>query len=130
VTEGNQIHSNVRRHLGPIGLWLRFEDRFQLGVPDWHYVARGRTGWLEAKVIQANGACPSHFTRDQLMWGEAYAAAGGLWHLLGLVLAKTPSWRLYDVRGARAWFEGGDGELFDISGRLPTREVLDQVAPL
>lgn len=131
MTEVNQVHTNVRRHLGPYGLWLRFEDKLQLGVPDWHYVSRGNVGWMEAKVVPAAGKCPRHFTLEQLMWGGAYVAAGGRWCLLALVLSEPATWRLYDVLGARAWFDGRpDLWAFSISGRFPTREILDEVAPL
>jgi hypothetical protein len=131
MTEASQVRSAINT-LSVYGVVIPISDRVGSGVPDHHYVLRRVAGWLEAKVIPPSGGCPAHFTREQLMWGEDYVAAGGLWHLLGLVERKPPLWRLYDTIGARAWFEGATNDLWllNLSGPFPTRQVLDCIAPL
>jgi hypothetical protein len=103
-------------------------------MPD-HYwikkagVLRGISGWIESKLIPSSGMAPSHFTLEQLMWGEEEVACGGKWHLLGLVESRPARWVLYDVYLARMWREGIVNEpLFAISGRFPTREIITELS--
>ena len=128
MTEATQVNGAVRHHLGPYGRFVRVEDAFTVGVPDWYYRCRGSSGWLEAKLVPRSGRCPPAFTREQLMWGEAEATAGGSWFLLGLRDPRV--WLLYDAARAREWFDRvGNRPLLELTGKFPTREVLDLIAP-
>ena len=129
MTEANQIDAAVRHHLGPLGRWVRMPPGFEGGVPDWHWTMRGRSGWLEDKLVPASRRCPGTFTREQLMWAEAEVAAGGRWHLLGLE-PRTRTWMLFDVGQARAWFDDRDHDLvLEATGPFPTREIALALAP-
>ena len=127
VTEATQVKAVARRYLAPYIRLVAIEGVFAPGVPDFYYCGWGVSGWCEAKLIPTSGRRPDHFTLDQLLWGEAEIAAGGLWHLLG---RSGAYWIMYDALGARAWYEGAaERWLFRISGRFPLREVLDRLAP-
>src|SRR5579863_9635998 len=102
MTESTQVWAVARRYLAPYGFLARIESRIELGVPDVHYVLRGIVGWWESKLFEIEGRAPSHLTREQVMWGETYVAAGGRWHLLG---RAGPVWLLYDAFAARSLFE-------------------------
>jgi hypothetical protein len=127
MTEVNQVAGVARRHLAPYGRLVTGLRGVEPGVPDTYYNLLSVPGWYECKVIPANGSCPDHFTKEQLMWGMAEVAAGGRWHLLGRC---GPRWRLYDVPGAMAWRAGNISSwLLDISGRFPMREIIEHLAP-
>ena len=129
MTEISQINSIVRRHLAPLGRFIRMESSIIVGLPDWYYVLRGQSGWIEAKLVPPSKRCPSHFTLDQILWGEAEVAAGGRWHLLGLE-PRTRAWMLFDVGQARAWFDGENHDLVaEATGPFPTREIALALAP-
>jgi hypothetical protein len=112
------------------------QDRVALGVPDFYYLLKGVSGWLECKLIPSNGHCPQHLTLEQVMWGEEEVVKGGHWYMLGL---RVTHWQLYDVLGARALYankhqagipkstdkgERQDHALFTLAGHFPTREIL------
>lgn len=103
LTEFNQICRIVSRSLSPYGRIIRIQDSVASGIPDFYYLLRGTSGWLECKLLPANGRCPAHFTLEQLMWGEEETAKGGHWFLLGL---RDGTWLLYDAAGARAFKDG------------------------
>jgi len=129
VTESNQVNAIIRKHLGPMGHFVRIESMTELGIPDWNYAFRGSEGWLEAKLIPPSRRCPETVTRYQIMWGERRVAAGGRWHLLGLE-PRTRTWMLFDVGQARAWFDGLDHDLvIEAIGPFPTREIALALAP-
>ena len=129
MTEASQVRAQLRSHVGPLLRLVATSAPVAVAnsdVPDHHWCGRGASGWIESKLIPASGRRPDHFTLGQLMWGEEEVAAGGRWHLLGLVQSAPARWVLYDTVGARAWFEGAadDRWLFSVSGRFPTRELL------
>lgn len=129
MTERNQVDGAVSAHLGPLGRFVRIDSAFAAGVPDWHYVLRGTSGWIESKLVPRSGRRPDHFTREQLLWGEAEVAAGGRWFLLAL--REPRIWLLYDALGARAWFDGtGNRPIVESPGRFPTREIVRAIAPV
>jgi len=128
MTEATQVNGAIRSHLGPLGLFIRMEHAFDVGVADWYYQLRGAMGWIEAKLIVKSGRRPDHFTREQLMWGEAIVAHGGRWHLLGLRDPQT--WVLYDAYQARAWFDNKENKpLVSYNGSFPTRLIALALAP-
>jgi len=133
VTEASQVRAALRRHLGPHLRLVPFSEPQAVrrtGVPDHYWIGkagalRGVSGWIESKLIPANGAAPEHFTLEQEMWGREEVAAGGRWHLLGLVESRPARWVLYDAPRGRAWREGiANDPLLAVSGRFPTREIL------
>ena len=131
MTEANQVDAAVRRHLGPLGRWIRMQSAIDAGVPDWHYtmLRGGVSGWLEDKLIPPSRRCPGTVTLDQILWGEAEVAAGGRWHLLGLE-PRTRTWLLMTSGQARAWFDGGPlAAVIESTGRFPTREIALALAP-
>jgi hypothetical protein len=129
VTEANQVDAAVRRHLGPLGRFKRVTHATEPGWPDWHYVCRGQQGWLEDKLIPPSCRCPGTFTLDQLIWGEAEAAAGGRWHLLGLE-PRSRTWLLFNAHQARRWYDGLDHDLtVEATGLFPTKELVLALAP-
>jgi hypothetical protein len=139
VTESSQVHAVARRALAPYGIYERIDTPISAGLPDVHYVLRKCAGWVEEKVIPPSGACPDHFTLDQLLWAERYVAAGGRWHLLGLREGHRPTerapserqWWLLDAASARRWFDGYDPQPTVLGGpHFPKRAVLDAIAPL
>lgn len=118
----------ARTYLSPYGRLVRIENQIGSGTPDLFYTLRKISGWLELKLLPESGAVPDHFTREQLMWGQAEAAAGGRWHMLG---RSGAAWVLYDAPRARRWFDGeANDPIFAVTGRFPLREVLDELAPL
>lgn len=129
MTERNQVNEMVKRHLGPLGRFVRIENPINPGTPDWHYVLRGVSGWLEDKLIPPSRRCPGAFTLDQLLWGEAETAARGRWHLLGLE-PRTRTWMLFDAAQARAWYENRDHDLVvEETGPFPTKAIAQALAP-
>lgn len=123
MTESNQVNGAVRRHLGPLGHWVRIESATELGIPDWSYALRHGEGWLEAKLVPPSRRCPPTVTREQIMWAERRTAAGGRWHLLGLE-PRTRTWLLLDAPQARAWFDGGPLEAtIETTGLFPTKPI-------
>lgn len=132
MTEASQVNAAIRTHLGPLGLFRRVEHAYEVGWADWYFRLRGCSGWIEAKLIPPNGRPPKHFTLEQLTWGEEEIRHGGSWFLLGLREGRrVRSWMLYDVRGAREWFEGSEvgRPLIDVQGRFPTTEIVRVIAP-
>lgn len=133
MTEATQVNAMIRNHLGPLGLFRRLEHSHESGWPDWVYRLRGRSGWIEAKLIPANRQPPKHFTLEQLRWGEEEVRHGGAWFLLGLCEnpgVRLRSWLLYDAPRAREWFDGtANRPLVDAAGRFPTAEIVRFIAP-
>ena len=129
MTEKNQVWVVFKRYMAPLGVLQRIES-IGVGIPDVAYCLRTCSGWVELKLGQAEGRRPACLTLDQVLWGEAWAAAaGGLWHLLVRV---DDLWLLYDAPGARALYEGSEGfePLVRVRGRFPLRELLDHLAPV
>jgi hypothetical protein len=130
MTEASQVRARLRRHLSPYLRLIALSEGHAItekGLPDHYWRSRlhDMSGWIESKLIPANGNPPTHFTLDQLMWGEDEVAAGGQWHLFGLVMSKPARWVLYDAPGARLWFDHVSNDpLIAISGRFPTKEIL------
>jgi hypothetical protein len=126
LTEKNEVHSACRRafHLPPAMLWMRVDNPLGRGWPDVTYCLLGVAGMVEEKLLPRRGA-PKHLTVDQVMWGEAWTAAGGLWHLL---CRRGATWLLYDAHGARQLLDGEDAPLVE-SKTFPRREFLDHLAP-
>ena len=128
MTEASQVNAAIRHNLGPLGRFQRVEHAIEVGWPDWRYLCRGSTGWIEAKLIPKSGRCPPAFTLDQLLWGEDEVKHGGRWYLFGLRAPRT--WVLYDAPRARAWFNGlMPRPLLELVGPFPTKAVLDIIAP-
>lgn len=128
MTEARQVHEPARRALAPFGRFLRVDNPLTPGGADTYYILRQVPGWIEEKVVPPSGRCPDHFTREQLLWGEAEVRAGGRWYLLARC---GPEWWLMDVGAARRWFEGGEAEpMLRAAGAFPTKQVLDVIAPL
>jgi hypothetical protein len=129
MTEVNQVDAAVRRHLGPLGRFKRVTHATEAGWPDWHWAMRGRSGWLEDKLIPPSRRCPGAFTLDQITWGEEEVRAGGSWHLLGLE-PRTRTWLLVTVGHARIWFDGGplNAEVEE-TGVFPTKAIALALAP-
>jgi hypothetical protein len=129
MTEANQIDAAVRTHLGVLGRFKRVTHATEPGWPDFYYVLRGISGWLEDKLVPPSRRCPPTFTLDQLLWGEAEVAAGGRWHLLGLE-PRTRTWMLFNVAQARAWFENEDHDLVvEEAGPFPTKALVLALSP-
>lgn len=130
MTEASQVNGAIGRHLGPLGHVRRVEHKLAVGWPDWYYRVRGVAGWIEAKLLTAGARCP--VSRDQVMWGEAEAAAGGLWHCLGLLERPGREWVLLDVRSARAYLDGAplraSGAAF-LGAAFPTTELVRALVP-
>jgi hypothetical protein len=122
MTEYNQVCRIVSDRLRPYGRIIRISDAVSIGIPDFYYLLRKVSGWLECKILPTNGRCPAHFTLEQLLWGEEETAKGGRWYLLGLCGAE---WRMYDAAGARA-FRDGDCQwpLYCQIGPFPTSDIL------
>lgn len=129
MTEATQVDAAVRRHLGPLGRFRRVTHAVDPGWPDFYYVVRGTSGWLEDKLIPPSLRCPAKFTLDQLLWAEEEIAAGGRWHLLGLE-TRSRTWYLLNARQAREWFDGGGLTAAVVArGTFPTREIALALAP-
>ena len=129
MTEATQVDDAVRRHLGPLGHFKRVTHATEAGWPDWCYTMRGISGWLEDKLIPPSRRCPSLFTLDQLLWGEAEVAAGGRWHLLGLE-PRTRTWLLFNAQQARAWFDGLNHDyMVEAAGPFPMKAIALALAP-
>jgi hypothetical protein len=130
VTESNQVHLAARRalHAPPAMLYLRCNNALAKGWPDATYCLLGVAGMVEEKLLPGNGGVPAHLTLDQIRWGEAWTAAGGLWHLLG---KRGGEWRLYSVFGARRFYDGvEDSPVLARHGLFPSREVLAILSPV
>lgn len=129
MTEKSEIHATVRRlfHAPPSFLYLRVDNSLVKGWPDALYCLFGIIGHVEEKLLPSSGQCPKHFTREQLHFGQTWAAAGGLWHLLG---KRGTEWRLYDVAGAREFYYGrADAPIVAVRGSFPTGAILEHLAP-
>lgn len=85
----------ARAALAPFGQLIRIESPLTPGFPDVVYCLRRVPGLLETKA----GTDPS---LDQVLFAEAWARAGGRWHLL---VRRGRRWWLYDPGGARALYE-------------------------
>lgn len=128
MTEAAQVHKVAARYLEPFGRMVRVENSLLVGTPDVYYLLRHVSGWLEEKIVPPSGRPPKHFTLDQVLWGEAEVKAGGRWYLLARC---GPEWWLMNIEQARYWWGGGAPEpSVKMTGRFPTREVLDIIAPL
>lgn len=105
----------VGENLSPFGVVHRIENAIDLGTADVAYVltrikagSAAASGWIELKVLDDYPARPStairiaHFEKEQLLFLEAWVAAGGrAWLLL-----RAPPWTLlFDAAGARAVYE-------------------------
>lgn len=129
MTEATQVDAAVRRNLGPLGRWKRVTHP-EPGWPDWAWTMRGKSGWVEDKLIPPSRRCPPKFTLDQLVWAEDEARAGGSWHLLGLE-PQSRTWFLLTVGQAREWFDGGELTALVIArGVFPTKEIALTLAPM
>lgn len=140
TTEGS-YWPTVRDHLAPFGVLRRVENSVGGGDGDVLYcLTRPKpgslpaTGFLELKYLPAYPTKRStplrhrHLTKDQVLFAEEWAAAGGrAWLLL-----RAPPWTLlFDVRGIRGLFEGVipamDGPAVARAaamGRFPTGPIL------
>ena len=119
MTESSQVGATARKrlHAPPAFLYQRVENALVKGWPDADYLLLGVAGKVEHKLLPKSGACPKHFTLEQLKFGMTWCAAGGLWHLLGL---REDEWRLYDITGAREFFYGrADAPIVAVRARLP-----------
>jgi len=129
MTEATQVWKVMRPLVAPYGRFKRIESHStDSGIPDLSYTLlnpRGRQGWLELKLFDAIDRCPHHFTRDQIMWGEAEIEAGGNWHLFG---RYESTWLLFDAAQARKLFDGeATSPIIRQSGRFPLRELLREL---
>lgn len=132
MTEATQVNVAIRRHLGPLGRFVRLEGAIGQGWPDWHYVLRGASGWIEAKLIPPSGAPPAHLTREQVMWAHEEFMAGGRWTLVGLRLkGREREWLAYGPIAAWNWYEAQAPAEPDLraAGAFPTRELVELLAP-
>ena len=122
MTEINQVCRVVSRKLSPYGRIIRIKDSVAIGIPDYYYLIKGVSGWIECKLLPPSGSCPTHFTKEQLLWGEAEAEKGGRWFLLG---KRGPEWLLFDAVGARC-FHNGEKAWARLSqiGPFPTRNII------
>lgn len=122
MTEINQICRAVSRNLSPYGRIIRIQDAVAVGIPDYYYLIRGVSGWMECKMIPLSGRCPEHFTKEQLLWAEAEMAHGGRWFLLA---RRGSEWLMYDAVGARA-FKDGEKAWARLcqTGPFPTLDIL------
>jgi len=123
MTEAYQVYRAVNRDLAPYGRFIRVSDSTASGIPDYYYLVRGASGWLECKLLPLSGRCPDHFTLEQLLWGEEETAHGGRWYLLGLC---GNEWSLRDPVGARAFRDGKRERptLLVQRGPFPSRDIL------
>lgn len=129
MTESSQVGATARKwlHAPPAFVYQRVENSLVKGWPDADYLLLGVAGKVEHKLLPKSGACPKHFTLEQLKFGMTWSAAGGLWHLLGL---RVDEWRLYDVAGAREFYYGrADAPLVAVRGSFPTGAILEYLAP-
>lgn len=128
MTEAAQVHKVAYRYMAPFGRMVRVENRLLVGTPDAYYVLRRISGWLEEKIVPKSGRPPKHFTLDQILWGEDEVRSGGRWYLLARCEAE---WWLMDIVQARKWWAGEPAApSVRMTGRFPTREILDIIAPL
>lgn len=86
------------------GVWERIETRTKRGVPDCHYLIKGKTGWLELKYLPKWPARDTTQTTLGLMplqvhWQNRWAAHKGRCHVLVRVGGARGGWLL--VPGAR-----------------------------
>jgi hypothetical protein len=126
VTEASQIYHVARERLVPYGRLVRLENLAGEGTPDWYYNLRARTGFVEAKIFDAEGR-PRHLTVKQVRWGEDEVRWGGRWFLLGRL---GNMWLLYDIKGASLLLGGEPSTpILRTCGPFPTRELLDILAP-
>jgi len=88
------LRAAVKRALSPYGVVKRVENAADVGTPDVAYCLKGRAGWLELKHLPAWPVRPAtpvriaHLRPEQVLWLEAWCAAGGAAFLL-LQVATT-----------------------------------------
>lgn len=129
MTERNQVHAAAKRalHAPPALVYKRIENRVDLGTPDVAYCLLGVSGWVEEKLFPTSGRCPGHLTQEQVMWGEEWSRAGGLWWLVG---RRGAEWVAYSAIGARMLLDGRENApaLID-TGAFPRARMLALLAP-
>lgn len=131
----------VRENLSPFGILRRVENGVGGGDGDVIYCltrpkpgSLASTGFIELKslpsypVRRSTPIRPPHLSKDQVLFAEDWAAAGGrAWLLL-----RAPPWTLlFDVAGIRALYQGEvpamDGPAVARAagmGRFPTGPIL------
>jgi hypothetical protein len=114
--------STTRDHLAPFGVLERVENGVSLGFPDTVYCLVGVTGTLEMKATIGS------ITLDQVLFGERWVKAGGLYHVL---LYADRTWFLHDAVGTRLLYEHAEpAPVVRAEGAFPLKEILRHLAPI
>jgi len=89
-------------------LMIRFEDKFERGVPDVHHVhSSGASGWLELKsLVKLPREVPllraADFRPEQALWANRYVRHGGRAGLL-LRVVENDVWVYWRARAEVSW---------------------------
>ncbi len=141
----SNLWRTVNAALGPFGKLRRIENSLEEGGADVAYVltrpkpgSLPASGWIELKAVDdypARAKTPlriEHLTKEQVLFAEDWAAAGGrAWLLL-----RIPPWHLlFDPAGIRGLYErkvlAADGpavaKVAVMGARFPTGPILKEL---